>query len=247
MATLIPSIPRGTFNLTSKQLRRHVSTTPNLTTTPTNQLSLFKPPTSIIKPWKLIPSAREWQTSTYHYNKATQKTLPTTTATASKLLTDYATMIKSRGLGSTGSSSTARSAVAARRRNFEKTYVSEVGVKDYGDRVVVTGFVYDAAEAEKEERLRRAAEMKEKMAARGRAKKRRGPASGGAGGAGGVRRPYGASAGAAGGVRRLGGAAGGAAGGFRRPAGDGAGAAGGFRRLAPAGFQRPAGGASRTS
>ena len=45
-------------------------------------------------------------------------------------------------------------------------YVSGSTTKDYGDRVVVKAFMFDAVEAEAEEKKRRLAEMKEKSAAR---------------------------------------------------------------------------------
>ncbi|KAK3633703.1 hypothetical protein LTR56_014083 [Elasticomyces elasticus] len=190
-----------------------------------SQLSLFRPASSTISPWRCITGAQEWQTSTYHYNKQTLKTLPTASHTADKLLRDFSTAIASRGLASTGSSSTARSAMASRRKSWERVYMSETSVKDYGDRVVVKVGMFDAKEAEAEERRRKFVEMQEKRKAM-RAK-------------GGRRRP--AGAGGAGGSRRPGGAAGGY--GARPPMRTGAGAGGGFGARPPMRTGGPGGGA----
>ncbi|EMC96182.1 hypothetical protein BAUCODRAFT_466051 [Baudoinia panamericana UAMH 10762] len=201
MASSALPIPRGTFTHLSRQLqqtRRHASST-TIPATPF-PAGLFKPPSSIIAPWKTITGAREWQTSTYHYNPQTAATLPTAAVTATNLLNNYATMIRSRGLASTGSSGTARSAVAMRRKSFEKVYVGGMGVKDFGDRVVVDAFVFDAVEAEREERERRDRERRER-------RKAEGGQQGEGAGAGGRRRrrpPPGAGAvGAGAGARRF--------------------------------------------
>ncbi|KAK0817692.1 hypothetical protein LTR75_003027 [Friedmanniomyces endolithicus] len=188
MASVLSSVPRGTFRLHAAQLR-HASNTTTALANPqhTAQLSLFKPPSSIISPWRCITGAQEWQTSTYSYNNSTTRTLPTASLAADKLLRDFSTAIPSRGLASTGSSSTARSAVAQRRKRWEKTF-------DRGQCCAV-----DAAEAEAEERKRKFKEMQEsKKAGRGK---------GGAGG--GRRRPVGAA-----GARRPMGRTGGAVGGY---------------------------------
>lgn len=107
---------------------------------------------SIIKPWKAITGAQEWQTSAYHYNQQTLKTLPAASRTTDKLLRDYATMVKSHNPGlSSAASSSARTAIAARRKSSEKMYVSGSTARDYGDRVVVNAFMFDEAEAVREE------------------------------------------------------------------------------------------------
>ena len=169
MASVLSSVPRGTFRLHAAQLRHASNTTTALANTQhAAQLSLFKPPSSIISPWRCITGAQEWQTSTYSYNKSTTRTLPTASLAADKLLRDFSTAIPSRGLASTGSSSTARSAVAQRRKRWEKTFVSGTTVKDFGDRIVVNAVLFDAAEAEAEERKRKFKEMQEsKKAGRG--------------------------------------------------------------------------------
>ncbi|KAI6812141.1 hypothetical protein KC340_g13541 [Hortaea werneckii] len=189
MASPLSAVPRSTFSHHSKQLqhlRRHASSS-----TPFPP-GLFKAPASIIKPWKAITGAQEWQTSTYHYNRQTLKTLPAASQTTDKLLRDYATMVKSSSPGSASSaaSSSARTAIAARRKSSEKMYVSGSTARDYGDRVVVNAFMFDAAEAAQEE-------MAKRMQARSKAGAERG-------GAGGRKRPV-RSAGM--GARRIGGGA----------------------------------------
>ncbi|KAK5702887.1 hypothetical protein LTR97_003833 [Elasticomyces elasticus] len=191
------------------------------------QLSLFRPASSTISPWRCITGAQEWQTSTYAYNKSTTKTLPTASHTADKLLRDFSTAIASRGLASTGSSSTARSAMASRRKSWERVYMSETSVKDFGDRVVVKVGMFDAKEAEAEERRRKFVEMQEKRKAM-RAK-------------GGRRRPAGAAGGAAG-ARRTGGAGGAGGFGARAPMRTAAGA-GGYGARPPMRTGGPGGGA----
>lgn len=65
-------------------------------------------------------------------------------------------MIKSKGPTiSSAASSTARTAIAARRKSAEKMYVSGTTAKDYGDRVVVKAYMFDGVEAAKEEIERR--------------------------------------------------------------------------------------------
>jgi len=169
MASPLTAVPRSTFAHHSKQLqtlRRAASST----ALPFPQ-GLFKPPAAIIKPWKAVVGAQEWQTSAYHYNKQTQKTLPVAATTADKLLRDYATMIKSRGTGpsqSSAASSTARTAIAARRKSAEKMYVSGTTTKDYGDKIVINAFMFDGIEAAKEEQEKRDQARTNRAAAGGR-------------------------------------------------------------------------------
>ena len=134
-----------------------------------------------------------------------------------------------------------RNAITTQRRKTDTVLVSHSTAKDYGDRVEVTAFVYDGAEAAEQEDERRRLARKgvkpeESGGKRGPVRKRRGPvrpgdgtgAGGGFGGAG------------AGGARRVGGQ--GQGGGLRNP---------GIRRLTPgapggaAGFGRPGGMAGR--
>lgn len=152
MATPLSAAPRSTFTYHAKQLQHFRRAASTATPFPPG---LFKPAASIIKPWKAVVGAQEWQTSTYHYNKQTQKTLPTAAVTADKLLRDYTTMIEGRGGLSSAASSTARTAIAARRKSAEKVYVSGTTAKDYGDKIVVNAFLFDGIEAAKEEQEKR--------------------------------------------------------------------------------------------
>ncbi|KAH9837507.1 hypothetical protein Tdes44962_MAKER08318 [Teratosphaeria destructans] len=150
MAAPLSSAPRASFIHHSYQLqalRRHASTSPL-------HSGLFKAPATVIAPWRCVASAQEWQTSAYHYNKQTLKTLPTAQATTNKLIQDYATM-STDNLGNSPESAARRAAVAAHRRTAERIYISGANVKDFGDRVVVNAFLYDAVKAAKEERQRR--------------------------------------------------------------------------------------------
>lgn len=97
----------------------------------------------------------EWQTSTYHYNKQTAKTLPVLAQTTNKLLEAYA-QIRPMLLDRSGKPvSTPGMSVAERRKSPDKMYVSSTSVRDYGSKVVIDAFVYDAADAAaKEEKTR---------------------------------------------------------------------------------------------
>ncbi|KAK4550817.1 hypothetical protein LTR36_000397 [Oleoguttula mirabilis] len=149
MASPLSAVPRGSFAHHSKQLQTLRRAASTATPFPPG---LFKPAASIIKPWKAVVGAQEWQSSAYHYNKQTIKTLPTASVTADKLLQDYSTMIKSRGPSlSSAASSTARTAIAVRRKSAEKMYVSGTTAKDYGDKIVINAFMFDGIEAAQEE------------------------------------------------------------------------------------------------
>lgn len=99
--------------------------------------------------------------------------MPTAAVTSDKLLRDYATMVKSKNPGlSSAASSAARTAITARRKSSEKMYVSGTTAKDYGDRVVVNAFMFDAVEAANEEKDRRLSAMKAKSDRQGGGRKR---------------------------------------------------------------------------
>ncbi|KAF2765321.1 hypothetical protein EJ03DRAFT_331074 [Teratosphaeria nubilosa] len=200
MASPLSSVPRASFVHHSYQLqalRRHASTSPL-------QSGLFKAPATVIAPWKCVASAQEWQTSAYHYNKQTLKTLPTAHATTNKLLQDYSTMSQGN-LGNNPESTARRAAVTAKRRAADRVYISGANVKDFGDRVVVDAFVYDAVEGAKEERQRRRESKRARQGGDNAGPARRGPAlrSAGAGSGAGANRgpPAGARRMAPGGTR----------------------------------------------
>ncbi|KAM0723468.1 hypothetical protein Q7P37_000454 [Cladosporium fusiforme] len=84
-----------------------------------------------------VPGAQEWRTSSYSYNKATVKTLPTAAQKTNELLTHYSTLIDNGGVPSS------RSAIATRRKSAEKMYTSKVGVKDFGDKIRIDAYMFD--------------------------------------------------------------------------------------------------------
>ena len=90
-----------------------------------------------------VPGAQEWRTSTYSYNKASVKTLPTAAETTNALLEYYSVLKQNGGAPSS------RTAIAGRRKSPEKMYVSKAGVKDFGDRVRIDAYMYE----EKDSRL----------------------------------------------------------------------------------------------
>ena len=99
-----------------------------------------------------VPGAQEWRTSTYSYNKASVKTLPTAAETTNALLEYYSVLKQNGGAPSS------RTAIAGRRKSPEKMYVSKAGVKDFGDRVRIDAYMYEeknrkamALQAKKEE------------------------------------------------------------------------------------------------
>ena len=174
--------------------------------------------------------AQEWQTGTYHFNKAHTKTLPVATQHTDTLLSQYLTQQKKRSTLPTEDAAyrlQLRTSIAAQRRKADRVFISKATAKDFGDRVVVSAFVYDGEAAAAKEAERRRAERKGVKGEGGQgAGRRRGPVRrgrvGGSGGA--VRTP---------GARRMGGSASlaGAGGGvgFRRVAGIGSGAGVGVR------------------
>ncbi|KXL49043.1 hypothetical protein M433DRAFT_152021, partial [Acidomyces richmondensis BFW] len=167
-SSLSSAVPRATFlhHAAQMQLQRRLASS---RTTPDTPPSLFKPPASVIKPWRALAGAHEWQTSAYHYNKQTLKTLPVAAQTTDRLLRDYATMIRAQTPkdpdGESGSSAARSSAILSRRRSASRMYISASAAKDFGDHVEVTAFVYDAAAAEKEEREREEAVRRERAKA----------------------------------------------------------------------------------
>nr|POF17522.1 hypothetical protein CFP56_12936 [Quercus suber] len=145
---------------------------------------LFAPPKNIIKPWKSITGGQEWATSSYSYNKNMTKTMPTAQDVTDKLLRDYMTMVEDTGLGHSAKSSAARQATTARRRALEKTYVTSSTAKDYGDKIVVNAFVYDAAagaQRAKEKQTADWAKLRQQNASSGMRRRGSGPGPGSAG------------------------------------------------------------------
>ncbi|KAK3686477.1 hypothetical protein LTR37_019796, partial [Vermiconidia calcicola] len=103
--------------------------------------------------------AQEWQTGTYHFNKALTKTLPVASTHTDHLLTAWATQQHKKRSGSSGDSAGAnqlvRNSIAAQRRKSDNVLISHSTAKDFGNRVEVTAFVFDGKEAALKEEERR--------------------------------------------------------------------------------------------
>lgn len=90
-----------------------------------------------------VPGAQEWRTSTYSYNKATVKTLPTAAQTTNQLLSQYAV------LENTGGERSSKSGIAAKRKSAERVYVSKAGIKDFGHKIRIDAYLFDEAKAQR--------------------------------------------------------------------------------------------------
>lgn len=90
----------------------------------------------------------EWQTSTYCWNNQNLKPLPVAATNVEKLIEGYVTM---KEVNNEGKDPRAiRTALAARRKSAEKVYVSKPKMKDFGDRIELTAFVFDGKKAARE-------------------------------------------------------------------------------------------------
>lgn len=85
--------------------------------------------------------AQEWNSGTYHFNKSTSKLVPFAHKQTDQLLQHYITQQK-KGPGYAN-----KAAIASHRRKYEKVYVSASRVKDFGGRVEVEAYVFDAGKA----------------------------------------------------------------------------------------------------
>lgn len=90
--------------------------------------------------------AQEWNIGTYHYNKSTSKLVPFAHKQTDQLLQQYITQQK-KGAGEYAN----KAAIASHRRKYEKVYLSGSRVKDFGERVEVEAYVFDAAAAKARE------------------------------------------------------------------------------------------------
>ena len=88
-----------------------------------------------------ITGSMEWQTSAYSFNKQGVKNLPATAATVEKLIQAFMTMRKA-GSGKRDSHE-ARMARTRRRMGEEQMYVSRPTMRDFGDHIELSAFVYD--------------------------------------------------------------------------------------------------------
>lgn len=92
-----------------------------------------------------VVGAQEWQTSTYHFNKATSKNFPVAAQITNKLLESYVAL-EPQKLDPAGNPIPARKAqIQARRLSNTRNFVSESTVKDFGNKVVINAFVYQPA------------------------------------------------------------------------------------------------------
>lgn len=112
--------------------------------------------------------AQEWQTGSYHFNKATTKTYPVAAQRTDELLQNWFTQRSKRQAGPTdasgrpeSSSDSAyaqqirRNAITTQRRMSDRILVSNSTAKDFGEKVEVTAFVYDGIEAAERARQKR--------------------------------------------------------------------------------------------
>lgn len=143
-------VPRGTFASHAKHLqqKRFASTTPALP-----ELGVWRGLEPNTRLGQSITGAMEWQTSTYSFNKQAVKTLPVAAVNVEKLIEAYVTMKK---VDNTGKDARAiRTALSARRKSAEKMYVSKPRIKDFGNRIEMTVFVFDGNAFAKESDNRR--------------------------------------------------------------------------------------------
>nr|OQO18865.1 hypothetical protein B0A51_14531 [Rachicladosporium sp. CCFEE 5018] len=129
--------------------------------------------------------AQEWRTSTYTFNRAATRNLPTASQVTDKLLTAYVALQRA------GEKPSSRTAIQARKKGTEKMYVSGGTVKDFGGRVEVSAFIYDEGMAVQREAAKRAEARTTRTAGQGRRPGGPGGAAGGAAGGrtGGARGP----------------------------------------------------------
>lgn len=125
--------------------------------------------------------AQEWQTGTYHYNKALAKTLPVAAQRVDELLTNYATQQR-RHIDPSNPlyAQLTRQSIAFERRQQDRILIGKTTAKEYVDRVELTAFLFDGAEAAKEEKAAFLEKLKARKEAQGQGaggNNKRGPAA----------------------------------------------------------------------
>ena len=153
------------LHITKTKIRHHPSN-PNARPPPPSHSSITR--LLGVRFSRPVPGAQEWRTSTYSYSKAAVKTLPTAAETTNTLLEQYSV------LQATGGMPSSRNAIAGRRKNPQKMYVSRAGVKDFGDRVRIDAYMYDEGRAAKMALEKREAKFQAKTGAGGRSSAPRG-------------------------------------------------------------------------
>lgn len=156
---LSKSAEQPLLHITKSKIRHHPSN-PNARPPPPSHSNITR--RLGVRFARPVLGAQEWQTSAYHYNKATLKTLPAASQATDKLLTAYVALQKS------GDQPSSRTAVAMRKKSSEKVYVSHSQAKDYGDRIVIDAFIYDEAGAQREANQKGSEERDSKGGGRGR-------------------------------------------------------------------------------
>jgi len=126
------------LHITKSKIRHHPSN-PNARPPPPSHSSITR--LLGVRFSRPVPGAQEWRTSTYSYNKASVKTLPTAAETTNVLLEQYSVLQPNNGTPSS------RNAIAGRRKNPQKMYVSRAGVKDFGDKIRIDAYMYDEGAA----------------------------------------------------------------------------------------------------
>jgi hypothetical protein len=154
-----PTSGAGTplLHITKSKIRHHPSN-PNARPPPPSHSSITR--LLGVRFSRPVPGAQEWRTSTYSYNKAAVKTLPTAAQTTKDLLEYYSVL---REHGGTPSS---RTAIATRRKSPDKMYVSGASVKDFGGKIRIDAFMYDEGKAQRDA-LQKKSEAKEGRSSRG--------------------------------------------------------------------------------
>ena len=134
------SSPSGGFVAHSKYLRQH-RRHPSCRRLASTLPSLWRGQDPITRLGQSITGSLEWQTSAYSFNKQGVKNLPAAATTVEKLIQAYMTMRKAEPEKS--DSREARMARTARRMSAEQMYVSRPKIRDFGDRIELSAFVYD--------------------------------------------------------------------------------------------------------
>ncbi|EME43844.1 ribosomal protein S3-like protein [Dothistroma septosporum NZE10] len=144
-------IPRGSFAFHAKHLQNRLPSQRFAST-----VAIEAPETApwqnsipIVRQAQSVTGSMEWQTSAYSWNKQNTKNLPIAATNVEKLIEGYVTMKQVNNQGK--DLRAVRTALAARRKSAEKVYVSKPRIKDFGDRIELTAFIFDGKAAAKEE------------------------------------------------------------------------------------------------
>ncbi|KAF2162008.1 hypothetical protein M409DRAFT_58764 [Zasmidium cellare ATCC 36951] len=141
-------VPRASFTFHAKHLRRRLPNRRFASTLALPEHPLWRGQDPVTRIGQSITGGMEWQTSTYCWNEQNLKTLPVAATNVEKLIEGYVTM---KQVNNEGKDLRAiRTALAARRKSAEKVYVSKPKMKDFGDRIELTAFVFDGKQHARE-------------------------------------------------------------------------------------------------